>query len=394
MSGRAGRIGSALLTAAAAGGVLCILLVALAALFDVTLIMFKTGSMSPTIPAGSLAVVREVGGTEIRVGDVVTVDRQDALPVTHRVTSVTPLDGGVVSITMRGDANPADDAAPYLVTRARTVLFAVPWLAHVVAAVSNPLALGGITAGAAAIVTWAFWPREVRGAPPRPRRAGDRSRAAARHTATAVVVITAASLGPAAPAHAAATEETVVGNSLTLVSVADREAMADLQPDRAVLWQVGVIAHPPEPGVVDISLAGSGDLLSNDRGLWISVDTCPVRWVGASCPSGATGVVGSTPAARTLASPLPLASIPTTDELWLLVRAVVPATPTMQAGSAHLSVIASGSDGTLVAGSSPGAIAHTGSDIRTPVRAALGALVVGLSLALAARLRRSRSRAA
>ena len=50
--------------------------------------MFKTGSMSPTITAGSVALVREIPASEINVGDVVTVDREDALPVTHRVTSI------------------------------------------------------------------------------------------------------------------------------------------------------------------------------------------------------------------------------------------------------------------------------------------------------------------
>lgn len=46
-----------LLWIAAIGGVICIALVILAYAAGITLIMFKTGSMSPTIPAGSVAVV-------------------------------------------------------------------------------------------------------------------------------------------------------------------------------------------------------------------------------------------------------------------------------------------------------------------------------------------------
>lgn len=87
--GVAGFVGNAALNLAAIGGLICILLVAAAFLLNVTLVMFKTGSMAPTIPTGSLALVREIAAPEIRVGDVVTVSRTDALPITHRVTSVT-----------------------------------------------------------------------------------------------------------------------------------------------------------------------------------------------------------------------------------------------------------------------------------------------------------------
>ena len=381
-------VGSALLTIAALGGVLCILFVVLAVVFNVTLIMFKTGSMSPTIPTGSLAVVEEIAGGDIRVGDVITVDRQDALPITHRVTSVTPLPGGAVSITMRGDANPTEDAAPYVITTARKVLFSVPGLAYAVAAVSNPLALGGISIGAAGIVTWAFWPREER--EPIRRRAGAHSTAGVRHAATALVVFAtgAAVLVPAPAAQAAVTEETIVGTAITLVSIADKDAMVDLQPGAPVLWQIGISAHPAQPGTVQLTLAGSGGLVSDPRGLWLSVDTCEQRWVGTTCATGGTSVMGFAAASGALGSSAPLASMPTSDELWVLVRAMVPNAATMRAGTASLSIIASGSGSTVVAGANPSSIAYTGTDLSTPLTAALGALLAGLGLALAARLRR------
>lgn len=392
-------VGSALLTIAAIGGALCIVFVILAVVFHITLIMFKTGSMSPTIPTGSLAVVEQVAGGDIRVGDVVTVDRQDALPITHRVTSVTPLDGGAVSITMRGDANPTEDPAPYVVTSARKVLFSVPGLAYAVAAASNPIALGGITIGAASIVTWAFWPRETgprtlprqsrRKAPPA-RRAGKHTTSGLRHAATALAVIAAGAsvIAVPAPAQAAVTEETIVGTSITLVSVADKDAMADLQPGAPVWWQVGITAHPTQPGVVDLALAASGGLVSDPRGLWVAVQTCGQRWVGTTCATGAASVVGFAAASAALAGSVPLARIPTTDQLWVLVEAVVPNAPTMRSGTASLSIIASGSGSTVVAGAAPGAVAYTGSDISGPLAAAVGALVVGLGLALLPRLRR------
>ena len=160
-------LGSWLLTALAIGGVVCIVLVGLAFSFNVTLMMFKTGSMSPTIPAGSVALVREIPASEIQVGDVVTVARPNALPVTHRVTSVSP---GSASdertITMRGDANDADDPAPYAVSTVRIVMGSLPGLAYVIVWFSNPMVLGALSIAVAALVTWSFWPREPRAAAP------------------------------------------------------------------------------------------------------------------------------------------------------------------------------------------------------------------------------------
>ena len=155
-------IGGALLNLAAAGGVVCIAAVIAAAAFDITLIMFKTGSMSPAIPTGSLSVVKEIPAADVRVGDVVTVDRPGKLPVTHRVTSVSAADGGARRITMRGDANGADDPAPYIVSDVRIVLVSFPGLAYAVVAASHPMVMGGITIAAAVLVTWAFWPRDAR----------------------------------------------------------------------------------------------------------------------------------------------------------------------------------------------------------------------------------------
>lgn len=153
-------LGETLLWVAAAGGAICIVLVILAQTMGITLMMFSTGSMAPTIPAGSAAVVQRVAAAEIEVGDVVTVDRAEQLPVTHRVTSVeagTSADERI--ITMRGDANERDDPAPYSVTSARAVLWSVPGLAAFIVQLGNPLVLGGITVGAALLVGWAFWPR-------------------------------------------------------------------------------------------------------------------------------------------------------------------------------------------------------------------------------------------
>lgn len=156
-----GVVGEVILWVAAGAGLVCIVLVILAITANISLIMFRTGSMEPTIPAGSVAIVQEVGAAEISVGDVVTVDRPGELPVTHRVTSIE--DGASADervITMRGDANEVEDPHPYDVTTVRTVLFSIPGMAPVIVAMSNPFVLGGITIAAALLVVWAFWPRD------------------------------------------------------------------------------------------------------------------------------------------------------------------------------------------------------------------------------------------
>ena len=161
---RPGRvIADVLLWIAAAGGVVCIVLVVLAFTAQITLIMFSTGSMSPTITAGSVAVVQRVPAADIAIGDIVTVDRVDELPITHRVTSVEP--GAAADeriITMRGDANAEEDPFPYTVTSVRIVLFSIPGIATVIVGMGNPYVLGALTLAATALVVWAFWPRAER----------------------------------------------------------------------------------------------------------------------------------------------------------------------------------------------------------------------------------------
>lgn len=158
-----GMFGEILLWIAAAAGLACIVLVVLAFTAHITLIMFRTGSMSPTIPAGSVAVVQQVPASEVHVGDVVTVDRAGQLPVTHRVR-VAEAGGSPAErvLTLRGDANAQDDPAPYVVTQVRIVRMAIPGLAPLIVAFGNPFVLGSLTLGATALVVWAFWPRRER----------------------------------------------------------------------------------------------------------------------------------------------------------------------------------------------------------------------------------------
>lgn len=155
-------VSDVLLNLLSIAGVICIIAVICAFTFNITLIMFKTGSMTPTIPTGSLAIVQKTHASEIRVGDVTTIDRPSQLPVTHRVTAIEPVGNGMYSIRMQGDANDSEDPAPYLATEVRKVLWHIPELGYLVAKAQNPKVMAVTTMAMALLVTWAFWPRKRR----------------------------------------------------------------------------------------------------------------------------------------------------------------------------------------------------------------------------------------
>ena len=154
-------VGEVLLTVGAVLGAICIVAAAAAFFFGFRIVLFGSGSMSPTIPQGAAAVVLRTPAGDIAVGDIVTVDRTGELPVTHRVVAIEEIPGATDArrITLRGDANPIDDPSPYDVTSVGRVVVAVPGMASAIAAVSKAPVLIGATVFAAGLVLWAFWPR-------------------------------------------------------------------------------------------------------------------------------------------------------------------------------------------------------------------------------------------
>lgn len=146
---------------AAALGVLGVLWAILAPMLGLSIIVFRSGSMSPTIPTGSAAIVHSIPAAEIRVGNVVTVSRgSGTIPITHRVVSVATVTGdrSSRSIVLRGDANRFADAAPYVVKAVGRVQWSVPVLGTLLAIARTPLFLATMTVMVAALVLWAFWP--------------------------------------------------------------------------------------------------------------------------------------------------------------------------------------------------------------------------------------------
>lgn len=155
-------IAETVLTLLAIFGVVCVTAAIAALLLDVRIMVFKTGSMSPTIPAGSVALVRMIPAEEAQVGDVTTVYREGQLPITHRVIGNDPdpdnPNGRIIE--MKGDANDSPDIAPYRVEEVGRLFWSQPELGKFVAKLSDPRMMLAIAIAAGILVGWAFWPRD------------------------------------------------------------------------------------------------------------------------------------------------------------------------------------------------------------------------------------------
>lgn len=155
-------------TLAGAVGILVVLWLVFSWMFSLSVIVFVTGSMTPTMPTGTAAVVRTVPAAELRVGDVVTVDRSSGgTPVTHRIVAVEPAAASAErTLTLKGDDNAFPDRARYVVAEAGRVVASFPGVGSAVLALRSPVAMIAITVSAALVAAWGFWPsRRDRAAP-------------------------------------------------------------------------------------------------------------------------------------------------------------------------------------------------------------------------------------
>jgi signal peptidase len=126
--------------------------------FGLGVVRLATGSMAPAYPADSLLLVRDVDARTVSPGDIVTVTRDGAIPITHRVVGAEPRPGGV-ELVLRGDANDTADPQPYRVQRVGLVLAGIPFGGAALATLQSPVGLGVATVVVAALVLWAWWPR-------------------------------------------------------------------------------------------------------------------------------------------------------------------------------------------------------------------------------------------
>jgi signal peptidase len=120
-------------------------------------VIVLSGSMAPTVPAGSVVFHETTPAADLKVGDVVTVPRPATDDVvTHRITSIEAAEGGQYAMTMRGDANKQDDPRTYAVSEANKMAFSVPhlgsWLSWMRA---NPIQTA---AAMLALLVFSLWP--------------------------------------------------------------------------------------------------------------------------------------------------------------------------------------------------------------------------------------------
>ena len=263
--------GDFILTLLAAAGLICIVLVILGAFFNVSIMMFRTGSMSPTITAGSIALVREIPATEMQVGDVVTVERgSDVLPVTHRVTQIIDTaPDGIVTFEMRGDANETADPIPYSVSTVKRVFFSIPGAAPIIQWLSNAYVLGGLTIGASTLVVWAFWPKK------------DEEITKDKQNSLVLPAVILAATTTLVPPTADDPD------ILQLRSYADSETMQNMSPGDSATWVVDAWAETSTHGQITLSL-GAVTLENSDAAqIKFSVIGCivePFSSLATGCP--------------------------------------------------------------------------------------------------------------
>jgi len=84
-----------------------------------------TQSMDPTLPPGTLLVVRPTPVEDIRIGDVVTYQITSGQPavISHRVVSVASSSDGSRTFTLKGDNNALADPAPVTAAQVRGVVW-------------------------------------------------------------------------------------------------------------------------------------------------------------------------------------------------------------------------------------------------------------------------------
>lgn len=155
------RFKQAALTTGAVLGVLCIVATALSLAFGIKPVVFRSGSMSPAIPTGSLAFVKSQPVSELTVGDIVSVTTNGGDRLTHRVYGIDQLDNNQSSLTLKGDANNAPDSETYAVADADLVVFSLSRVGYVLAWLSGPIGIfaGGLFAGTLLMIAFRPAPR-------------------------------------------------------------------------------------------------------------------------------------------------------------------------------------------------------------------------------------------
>ena len=140
-------------------GALLGLVVVVAALFVMTggkALVVRSGSMTPTIETGDVAMTRTVRAEDVEVGDIITFNdpSRDRMLVTHRAIKIQPK-GSRLAFVTKGDAN--NGVEKWLIDSDGTVgrfQFRVPRAGYVLAMATEPPVRFGLIMGAGLLVAF------------------------------------------------------------------------------------------------------------------------------------------------------------------------------------------------------------------------------------------------
>lgn len=102
--------------------------------------VIESGSMRPTLPPGTLVVVRPAQAADLTIGDVITFERGSGEIVTHRIVKEKSDTSGTPRWRTQGDANDSADASwvhPDQVLGKRW--YTLPFVGNVVGLLDGPV---------------------------------------------------------------------------------------------------------------------------------------------------------------------------------------------------------------------------------------------------------------
>ena len=114
--------------------------------------------MTPTLPVGSLVIVKEIDASGIKVSDIITFKGSSGTAVTHRVVEV-PKDKK--SFTTRGDANNTNDPLPVVSENLiGKVVIHIPFIGYLLQFLKSKYGLVVITAVIAFMIILNLLPKQ------------------------------------------------------------------------------------------------------------------------------------------------------------------------------------------------------------------------------------------
>ena len=199
-----------------------------------------------------------------------------------------------------------------------------------------------------------------------------------RRTALACALAALLLAGAAGPASAAPVSEVIEGEHLRIVSAVDPETMQNMVPGDVVVWDVSVSADAPEPGQIDVSLTGSGEL-----GLLVEVRQCDAEWTVSGCANDETVLFAAEAAPRD-GTVRPLTDFNADDIAYLRLDVrLLEGTAPDQGDTTQLRVVAEGYGEEVDVGppDDNGDLPRTGMGIAGVLLLAIGAVVIGVAAA-------------